>query len=74
MSSNTKMVLIPLDRYEILTKKDKSKLEMENQNEIGVNKNESDELSEQDVLSFMPEESKHRAKMVLRHMKFNHIL
>jgi hypothetical protein len=73
MSSNTKMVLIPLDRYEILMKKDQSKLETSNGSVIEVNKDECDELSEQDIISFMPEESRNTAKLVLRHMKSNHI-
>jgi len=73
MSSNTKMVLIPLDRYELLINKNQPKTESENDTEVIENKEDSVDLSEQDILSFIPEKHRNRAKLVLRHMKVNNI-
>jgi hypothetical protein len=73
MSSNTKMVLIPLERYEILMKKNQSTSDSENVNESNEIKEDCVELSEQDIISFIPEQHRNRAKMVLRHMKVNNI-
>ena len=65
------MVLIPLERYEILMKKNQSK--PENESEINEIKEDCVDLSEQDILSFMPGEHRNRANLVLRHMKVNNI-
>ena len=67
------MVLIPLERYEILMKTNQPTSESENVSESNEIKEDCVDLSEQDVLSFIPEEHRNRAKLVLRHMKVNNI-
>lgn len=65
MSSIAKMVLIPLERYEELTKKN-GKLKEDSKQE-----KKCDGLTEEELLSFLPQESLMKAKMILRHMKSN---
>ena len=62
-SVNSKMILISLDRYDELTKKSKQV----------KRENDCVDLSEEDILSFVPDGSIHKAKLVLRHMKLNNI-
>ena len=59
------MVLIPLERYEELTKKN-GKLKEDSKQE-----KKCDGLTEEELLSFLPQESLMKAKMILRHMKSN---
>jgi hypothetical protein len=78
MSANAKMVLIPLERYEELTKKG-GKVSEESKNtdkdiqETKESKTTCDGVTEEDILSFLPTEGIRKAKLILRHMKSNQI-
>jgi len=76
MTSNAKMVLIPLERYEELTKKDdKVSEDLQNTSKVKeenrLTEKGCDGVTEEDILSFLPTEGLRKAKLILRHMKSN---
>jgi hypothetical protein len=79
MSANTKMVLIPLDRYEELTlitldnktiKKEKKDTLKEKQPDSD---NCTDSLTVDNILEFIPADFRNKAKLILRHLKAHDI-
>ena len=73
---NSKMVLIPLDRYEALTS---SKRPLLDSQLPGDDSHESrtdqckDNLSEDNILEFIPTNFQNKAKLILRHLKTHEI-
>ena len=69
-AANSKMVLIPLDRYEELTS---SKTSADVSQKIEPTEQCADDLSEDNILEFIPTNFKSKAKLILRHLKTHDI-
>jgi hypothetical protein len=67
---NSKMVLIPLDRYEELTSSKKKAADDSHENRTDQC---DDNLSEDNILEFIPTHFQNKAKLILRHLKTHEI-
>ena len=76
MSANTKMVLIPLDRYEELTSASSTKktlnTELDEKRDDSTD-NCTDRLTEENILDFIPTDFRKKAKLILRHLRSHNI-
>jgi len=66
--ANSKMVLIPIDRYESLTSTNVSQISKHTKTEDCM-----DHLSEENILEFIPFHFQNKAKLIFRHMKTHDI-
>ena len=71
--ANSKMVLIPLDRYEQLTSSERSHERSQTPVDDSHEDQCKDNLSEDNILEFIPTNFQSIAKLILRHLKTNEI-
>jgi len=71
-AANSKMVLIPLDRYEQLTSS-KTSADDSPEKQIKPPEQCTDDLSEDNILEFIPTNFQSKAKLILRHLKTHDI-